>query len=115
MLFLIFSKAKPSSFNKALSLIKDSLAWQWSGWKTVVRGLLAFILGFVLLFPVVNTLVGSYPFPYNNGSTGPITMQQWYLLVLSLSLVRYRSKSMIPTVIAHGLGWIYVVMGTPIG
>lgn len=32
-----------------------------------------------------------------------------------MSLVRYRSKSMIPTVIAHGLGWIYVVMGTPIG
>ncbi len=186
---LVFSQAKPTSPNKALSLIKDSLAWRWDGWKTVGWGLLTFILGFVLVFPVVNTVVGSYPFPYNNGSTGPINLvRQWYLVILILALwivtvlgeevmfrgyiqtglenrygaivaiigtallsslrhtpadlywgwnapaiqwvsrlgqlilmalilglVRYRSKSMIPTTIAHGLGWLYVIMGAPLG
>jgi membrane protease YdiL (CAAX protease family) len=188
MAILVFSKVKPASVSKAVSLVKDSIAWRWDGWKTVGWGLLAFILGFVLVFPVVNTLVGAYPFPYNSESMGPITLRQWYLLVLililwlitvfgeevmfrgyiqtglekrygalvaiigtallfslrhtpadlywgwnapaiqwvsrlgqlillalALSLVRYKSKSMIPTVIAHGLGWLYVIMGAPIG
>jgi membrane protease YdiL (CAAX protease family) len=186
---VVFSKVRPSSFNGAASLIKSSLAWRWEGWKTLGWGLLAFVFGFILVFPVVNTIVGAYPFPYNSESTGPINLAtQWYLVVLILalwvvtvlgeevmfrgyiqtglerrygalvgiigtallfslrhtpadlywgwnapliqwasrlgqlillalvlSLVRYRSRSMIPTVIAHGLGWIYVIMGAPIG
>lgn len=186
---LYYSKDNTSTFGRAAALIKESLAWRWDGWKTVGWGLLAFILGFVLLFPAVNGLVGSYPFPYNSESIGPINIvTQWYLFVmilalwivtvlgeevmfrgyiqtaldkrygaiigiigtallfslrhtpadlywgwnapilqwvsrlaqlislaLILSLVRYRSKSMIPTVIAHGLGWFYVILGAPLG
>ncbi len=69
-----------------LSRLHDALAWRWNGWRTAAWGVMGIVLGFILLFPVVNWLVGSTPFSYGGG-VGPITLRDWPLLVLVLALL----------------------------